>query len=62
MIKTSTPELELTPNELHQNQSQQASQEASEPSWTVLQNILNFSKNLEVKQSTLLGAVDFIRS
>ncbi|MDZ4664018.1 MAG: hypothetical protein SGJ15_04015 [Bacteroidota bacterium] len=37
-------------------------QKQDEPSSFCINNILNYSKNLEVKTSTTLGHVDFLRS
>lgn len=37
-------------------------QNSDEPSDFCINNILNFSKNLEVKSSTTLGHVNFLRS
>lgn len=62
MIKTSTPELEFVPKISADNQAQQASEASEAPSWRCVQNIMNFSKNLEVKDSEYLGKLDFIRS
>lgn len=36
--------------------------EQAEPSENTLKNILNFSRNLEVKRSTLLETVDWMKS
>ena len=62
MIKTSTPELAFESPITAENLSQHASEASEAPSWRCIQNILNFSKNLEVKDSEYLGKLDFIRS
>jgi hypothetical protein len=37
-------------------------QKQDEPSSFCINNILNYSKNLEVQKSTALGTIDFLRS
>jgi len=37
-------------------------QKQDEPSDFCINNILNYSRNLEVQKSTMLGTVDFLRS
>lgn len=61
MIKTSTPIFDLT---AEQSQTEKAIALADfvEPSEKSIQAILNYSKNLEVRQSQLIPAIEIIKS
>ena len=61
MTKTFTSDLEFTAKPTEKDQENPSFQIA-EPSFQTIQNILNFSKNLEVKPSEMLKTVDFMRS
>ena len=61
MTKTFTSDLEFTAKQTEKDQDNPSFQFA-EPSFETIQNILNFSKNLEVKASQLLKSVDFLKS
>jgi hypothetical protein len=61
MIKTFTPDLHFTTSD-KQIAKENTVDSAAEPSFLVIQNILNFSKNLEVHQSGMTGFVEIIKS
>ena len=61
MIKTSTPSLtERTPET--EEAPLKAGPEFAEPSAHIIQNILNFSKSLEIRRSELVQAIEVVRS
>lgn len=61
MTKTFTPSLDFTatPSEKEQKNT---FLEIAEPSNQTIQNILNFSKNIEVKQSKFVKEIEFLKS
>ena len=61
MTQTFTLDLDFTANNTKKEQKN-IFLELAEPSENTLQNILNFSKNLEVKQSKLIKSIDFLKS
>jgi hypothetical protein len=61
MIKTFTSEFEHTAKE-HKKERQLFGLSSEVPSENALKNILNYSKNLEVKQSKLLPYLEFLKS
>ena len=60
MTQTFTPDLDLTAEKLEK--LQKGLSYNAEPSNTTIQNILNYSRNLEVKQSSLINHVEMIKS
>lgn len=66
MLKTSTLEFDTLNIAKEENELKQLllndNQNADEPSAFCINNILNFSKNLEVRSSTNLGFIELIRS
>lgn len=61
MIKTSTPIFDLTA-EQSQTEKAIALADFAEPSEKSIQAILNYSKNLEVRQSQLIPFIELIKS
>jgi len=61
MTQTFTLDLDFTAKQTKKEQ-ENGYLELAEPSENTIQNILNFSKNLEVKQSKLIKAVEFLKS
>jgi len=61
MTKTFTSDLEFTAKPNAKDQENPSFQFA-EPSSQTLQTILNYSKNLESKRSTLINHLQFIKS
>ncbi len=61
MTQTFTLDLDFTAINTKREQKN-AFLEIAEPCENTLQNILNFSKNLEVKKSNLIKSIDFLRS
>lgn len=61
MTQTFTPATDFTDEE-HRKEQKNTFQDFDVPSEKTIQNILNFSKNLEIKPSRLVEAVEFIRS
>ena len=61
MTKTFTPDLEFTAK-LTEAENDVFQLPIAEPSFNVIQSILNFSKNLEVKNSNSVGIVEYLRS
>lgn len=61
MTKTFTLDLDFTANNTKKEQKN-TFLEFAEPSERTLQNILNFSKNLEVKQSKLVKSIELLKS
>lgn len=61
MTQTFTLSPEITANEPTQKENNQLPAFA-EPSKNTIQNILNYSKNLEVRPSRLLKEVDYLKS
>ncbi len=61
MITTSTPALDFTGNKLKSSTEDQTPDFAS-PSLRTLENILNYSKNLEIKKSKFVQEIEFIKS
>lgn len=61
MIQTSTPDLDFTAKET-QTEQKPGLPEIAEPSERTIQNILNYSRNLEVKQSMFIKDVEILKS
>ena len=61
MTQTFTPALDLTAQEIEKELQSGLSTEA-EPSENTIRNILNFSRNLEVKQSSLVNTIEVLKS
>lgn len=61
MIITFTSELKHTAKEL-KNEALLLANRGKEPSEFIIQNILNYSKNLEVKKTRLIPFVEFLKS
>jgi hypothetical protein len=61
MTKTFTSDLEFTAKQTEKDQENPSFQVA-EPSFQTIENILNFSKNLEVKKSRLVKNFEYLRS
>jgi hypothetical protein len=61
MTETFTPGTDLTANDTEKEQKNTFS-EFAEPSKRVIDTILSFSKNLEVKQSKLVNEVKLLKS
>jgi hypothetical protein len=61
MILTFTSEFEHTAKE-NKKEAPLLAFGSDEPSDLTLQNILNYSKNLEVKQAKLLPFIEFLKS
>ncbi len=61
MTQTFTPALDFTADDTKKEQKN-TFLEFAEPSNNSIQNILNYSKNLEVKPSELLKTVEFVKS
>lgn len=61
MTQTFTPRTDFTANETKKEQKN-TFLELAEPSESTLQNILNFSKNLEVKQSKWIESIELLKS
>jgi len=61
MTQTFTPVLDFTAKTTEDQAGKQFSGVA-EPSWQTIQNILNYSKNLEVKSSRLVDAIEVMKS
>jgi hypothetical protein len=61
MTKTFTLDLDFTANDIKKEQKN-TFLNIAEPSERTLQNILNFSKNLEVKHSKLVRSMEWIKS
>jgi len=61
MIKTFTPNLDITEKNTKKAKLSDVIQKA-EPSAQTLQNILNFSKNLEVLESKNLNFIELLKS
>ena len=60
MTQTFTPDLDLTAEKLEKLEKSLSYN--AEPSNTTIQNILNYSRNLEVKQSSLINHIEMIKS
>jgi hypothetical protein len=61
MTKTFTLDLDFTANDIKKEQKN-TFLNIAEPSERTLQNILNFSKNIEVKHSKLVRSMEWIKS
>lgn len=61
MTQTFTLDLDFTAKETKKEQKN-AFLEIAEPSNGTIQNILNFSRNLEVKQSKLVKSIELLKS
>jgi hypothetical protein len=61
MVKTFTPALDFIA-EQNEKEAKDTSFGLSEPSQNVIQTILNYSRNLEVKQSKLLRNLELLKS
>ena len=61
MIQTFTPALDITVADT-EKESKNNFFDLAEPSNLTIQNILNYSKNLEVKQSRLIREVELMKS
>jgi hypothetical protein len=62
MTQTFTPPtIEIAANNTDKEQKQEFLNVA-EPSLQVIQNILSYSKNLEVKKSEMMNDIEFIKS
>jgi hypothetical protein len=61
MIKTFTPSLEITAEQTEKDQENPSFQ-AVEPSVLTIQNILNFSRNLEIRTTAAGTKIEFIKS
>lgn len=61
MMQTFTPASDFTA-EQPQKESKNTFLDLAEPSENTIQNILNFSKNLEIKQSNLVNHIELIKS
>lgn len=61
MTQTFTQALDFTANDTEKEQKN-AFLEFAEPSNYTIQNILNFSRNLEVKQSKLVKTIELLKS
>ena len=61
MTQTFTLDLDFTAKDTKKEQKR-TFLDVAEPSERTLQNILNFSKNLEVKQSKLIKAIELFKS
>jgi hypothetical protein len=62
MMTTSTPEFEFLNTQAPKKPENHSYSERAEPSKRCLDQILNFSKNLEVQKSEQLGVWTFMRS
>ena len=62
MIETFTSEFEHTAKKQQKEPLLFDNKSSEEPSENALMNILNYSKNLEVKPSKLLPYLEFLRS
>ena len=61
MTQTFTLDLDFTANDTKKEQKN-TFLDVAEPSEKTIQNILNFSKNLEVKQSKLIKSIELLKS
>lgn len=61
MTQTFTLDLDFTAKETEKEQKN-TFLDVAEPSESTLQNILNYSKNLEVKQSTMIKSIELLKS
>ncbi len=61
MTQTFTPALDFTANDTKKEQKN-AFSEFAEPSNNSIQNILNYSKSLEIKHSELIKEVEIVKS
>lgn len=61
MTQTFTLDLDFTAKEAERKQKSDFL-EFAEPSNSTIQNILNFSRNLEVKQSKLVKSIELLKS
>jgi len=61
MTQTFTLDLDFTAHETKKEQKN-TFLDIAEPSENTIQNILNFSKNLEVKQSSLIKTIEMLKS
>jgi hypothetical protein len=61
MMQTFTPGPDLAANET-EKEEKSTLLEFAEPSENTLQNILNYSKNLEIKQSKWISSVELLKS
>ena len=61
MTQTFTPVLDLTA-QLSEKESENTFSSLAEPSFNTIQNILNYSKNLEIKKSRMLEAIEVMKS
>ena len=61
MTQTFTPDLDLTAKKTEKEPTDNLLENA-EPSIKTIQNILNYSKNLEVKRSSHAIDIEFIKS
>ena len=61
MIQTFTLDLDFTAKNTEKEQKNALLQFA-EPSKTTIANILNFSRNLEIKQSKLINSIELLKS
>ena len=61
MTQTFTLDLDFTAQETEKDQKR-SFLDIADPSETTIQNILNYSKNLEVKQSGFIKNIEIIKS
>jgi len=61
MTQTFTLDLDFTAKEAEKEQKN-TFLDIAEPSENTIQNILNFSRNLEVKQSKLIRSIELLKS